>query len=73
MRHKYEVRGPMQNIHLSSTGISLAKDFMETIPSAILAQITHDARSNDLLDYLQSTLQKTAQEEEPSHHGPSMG
>lgn len=72
MLHDYEVRGPIQNINVSAAGISLAQDFMETIPSPILAQLKCDARSGDLLKRLQSIMLESIQEAEPSIDGPSM-
>jgi|GEM_PF-4978242 len=73
---EYEVRGPMQNIHVSESGISLAKDFMVTIPQEMRAQITHDARSNGFLDYLKGTLGVSENEEDaeaPHQNSPGMG
>ena len=69
---EYEVRGPMQNIHVSESGISLAEDFMKTIPPAMRAQITHDARSNDLLDYLKATLEASENEGDAPQNSPGM-
>ncbi len=69
--NEYEARGPMQNIHISSEGeVSLAKDFMETLPFPIRTQVKYDSRSDKYLRSVKKIQVQRDSEPSPNKTGP---